>query len=313
MEDLPLPIRKFLQSPERDAVSLRLTQKYGLHADDAGTFERAYIYMLLGVFTPDEFVQELRENGLNENTIRGLATDVNEQVFKKLRQEERKEGPMPGAYHSTASVPQVPPMQIGERPAVPENLPGQDELPQWAAPAPKPEAIQYSAPPQPPAPPVVFHTPPQPIPPPPAQQPAPQTPVQSTPIYSNAPQLASAPTAGLPYARTMAGDMERAIRGEKSPVAPVSPPRMAGPVMQRTPMPVPESPANPPLAASMPHAPSPQPPHQAEQHPPAPPIPASWQRPSTAPVRRMPINRLAASDTPITKEYGNDPYREPVE
>lgn len=284
MEDLPLPIRKFLQSPERDAVSLRLTQKHGLHADDAGAFERAYIYMLLGVFTPDEFVQELRESGLGEATIRELAADVNEQVFKKLRQEEREEGPVPAIYRSAPSAPQVPPMQIGERPAVPENLPGQDELPQWAAPAPKPEAIQYSAPPQPPAPPVVFHTPPQPIPPPPAQQPAPQTPVQSTPIYSSAPQQQSwAPAAGLPYARTMAGDMERAMRGEKSPVAP------------------------------MPSAPSSQPPHQVEQHPPASPIPAVWQRPSTAPIHRTPINRLSSPDAPITKEYGNDPYREPVE
>lgn len=283
MEDLPLPIRKFLQSPERDAVSLRLTQKYGLHADDAGTFERAYIYMLLGVFTPDEFVQELRENGLEGNTIRGLADDVNEQVFKKLRQEEREEGPVPVTYRSAAPVPQVPPMQIGERPAVPENLPGQDELPQWAAPAPKPDAVQRSAPPQPSSPSVVSHTQPQPISPPPAQQLAPQIPVQSAPIYSNAPQQASAPAAGLPYARTMARDMEFAARGEKSPVAP------------------------------MPRPPSSQLPHQVEQHPPASSIQVAWQRPSTAPVHRTPINRLTSPDAPITKEYGNDPYREPVE
>lgn len=96
IEDLPTPLQKFLRGPERDAVSLRLTQKYQLHADQGGAFERAYLYLLLGVNTPDEFVQDMREAGIEEDKIKSLTADINEQVFKKLQQEERKEAsPVP--------------------------------------------------------------------------------------------------------------------------------------------------------------------------------------------------------------------------
>jgi len=169
MTELPEPIQRFLQSPERDAVSLRLTQKHGLHADVAATFERAYLYMLLGVYTPDEFVHELRKGGVDDTTIRGLATDVNEQVFKRLREQEKQSSDRAErvpTYRTQPRVAQVPPMRVGEdepaamqatepeqkpltesvpaEPSVPtppqveitppSNLPGQNERPQWAPP-----------------------------------------------------------------------------------------------------------------------------------------------------------------------------------
>jgi hypothetical protein len=46
MEDLPVPVQNFLRGPERDAVSSELSTKYNLHADQAGVFERSFIYML---------------------------------------------------------------------------------------------------------------------------------------------------------------------------------------------------------------------------------------------------------------------------
>jgi hypothetical protein len=91
IEDLPDPIKRFVQSSERDTISLKLSQKYNLHVDEAGTFDQAYIFMLLGIYTPDEFVTELRNANLNSDTIRGLTNDVNDMVFKKLREEEQSE------------------------------------------------------------------------------------------------------------------------------------------------------------------------------------------------------------------------------
>lgn len=276
IEDLPLPIRNFLRSSERDATSLRLTKKYGLHADDAGTFERAYIYMLLGVFTPDEFVQELRESGLDEATIRGLATDVNDQVFKKLRAEERGIEPAPATYRSAPPMPQVAPMQVGKVSA-PTNLPGQNTTPpQWTTPEPQKSAF-IAIPTLAPA---TTPTPTPGIPPQPASAASSDNSV-TPPIYNQQPE----PAPEYPHARTMAGDMELASQEQKVAVPTPAPPTIPPPVVPQ-PEPVREQPAPPP---------------------------PTWQPPPTAPVRPTPIDRPNASGVPITKEYGNDPYREPIE
>lgn len=119
MGDLPAPLQRFLRSPERDAVSLRISQKYQLHADQAGVFEQAYLYLLIGVNSPDEFVQDLKKAGIAEDTIRGLAADINEQVFKKLQQEER------GAVSTPAPVTPV----VVPAPAVPVMPPAEKDSP----------------------------------------------------------------------------------------------------------------------------------------------------------------------------------------
>jgi hypothetical protein len=100
--DLPLPIRRFLRSPERDAIALTLARKYQLHTDQAGVFESAYLLMLLGVYAPDDFVSELKETGINESAIRGLTADINELVFKPLQNEERIE---PAINYQASSEP----------------------------------------------------------------------------------------------------------------------------------------------------------------------------------------------------------------
>ena len=261
MEELPLPIQNFLRGPERDRISLELTQRYGLHADTAATFERAYIFMLLGVFTPDEFVEELRGGGIDEATIKNLAADVNELVFKRLREEERQgtTAPRPSA------PPAAPVMQIGERPVPPP-----------------PVAPPVAAPP-PPA--VVTPPPPEPVP---MAQMVPPPPAP-TPIYS-----APAPVAADPrlYMRTMATDMQMAQGVPPTPAPSFQP---APPPVAYAPQPVYQA---PPPAPTPPVAP-----------PPPPPAP---QFVATAPVRLTPVDR--GHDTaPIRKEFGTDPYREPIE
>lgn len=113
MQDLPQPVQKFLSGPERDKVILSLSQKYGLHADQSGEFEHAFIFMLLGIATPEEFVQSLTDAGLPKETIAGLASDVNTQVFIPLRDAERKE----------SSVPRVAPRPAPATPAASQPAP----------------------------------------------------------------------------------------------------------------------------------------------------------------------------------------------
>lgn len=269
LQDLPTPVQRFLTSPERNAVSLALSQKYQLHSDTAGAFDRSYVYMLLGIYTPEEFVSELRKAGLPETTIRGLSADVNELVFKKLREEERTGTVSP----KIATPPQVPVMEIVSRQEVPANLPGQDIRPQV------------------PVPPAPAYVPPAPVPsaapvPPPVPAPTPATP--SVPV----PHIA---------ARTMASDVELITRGYQAvasgqPLAPAP----AQPAYAPAPVLPPQPPAIPVYAV-------PVQPIAA----PAPPVPA-YPAPVMASVHRTPVDRTHERD-PITKEYGTDPYREPID
>lgn len=234
MEELPAPVQEFLKGPERDAVSLRISQKYGLHADTAGVFERAYLFMLLGVYTPEEFAQELRDAGVDETTVRGIATDVNEQVFKKLRAEEEQ---------GTA-----PPSQAERAPAVP--------------------LMSVEAPPSPA---------------PSFQIPKPETPgINLLEQHAPVSQASSVviPVAPAPVAsRTMAADMEMAAHGlQGNAVSPARSFQTASVPITR--MPEPSAPVMTPGPSSAPTTP---------------PIP----QPSPPPV-------------PIAKEYGADPYREPL-
>lgn len=153
--DLPVPIRAFLHSPERDATSLRLSQKYGLHADQAGAFEQAYIYMLLGINTPEDFVQDLRRAGIPQETVRGLTNDINEQVFKRLQQQELAiaDAPKP-AYRTTPDRPAVPVPQVTPtaQPTLAQNP--APEVPPYNLVRPDvlvPASVQHSAVPLPPA------------------------------------------------------------------------------------------------------------------------------------------------------------------
>lgn len=268
MRELPVPVQEFLQSPERNAISSQLAQKYRLHADTAGLFERAYIFMLLGISSPDQFVQELRNAGIDDTTVRGLASDVNELVFKKLREVERKEIPS-----VIPPAPQIPVMQVGERSEIPSNLPGQ--IPP-AAPVTQPQVFPQAQPQTP------TYPPPMPAQPQYAPQfvyavPMPQQIYhQNPPIYSYIPAPQTVPQEYHQATRTMASDMELA-----SHPAPAQ-----APVYQA-----------PPASAPLPME-SPQPP--------------AYPPPSLASVGLTPIDRTH-TNAPITKEFGSDPYREPIE
>lgn len=351
MEDLPPPVQRFLKSRERDEVSLRLSRKYKLHADDAGSFERAYIFMLLGVFTPQEFMQELRESGLDDTTVRGLATDVNEQVFKKLRTQERDQSAISLGYRNDPIAPVVSVMQTAHPRMQTDTSYGSAITTTSAPQAPTPAAYA----------PIYMS--------PPAQattrkDPAAPVPVPSPSIPLPAPQIpAPVPATTHPHARTMASDMELAAHGFAGvqPAGPTSPFRAAptpisasypsamasttavfAPSPTITPAFATTAPAAAPIppVASIPSvlsAPAAQPPAaSAFMAPPAtvqqassssqpytvpqpfvpasptPSIPSMTAPPVTAPIRLTPIDRSHDGE-PIRKEFGSDPYREPIE
>ncbi|MDP2815080.1 MAG: hypothetical protein Q8O19_00190 [Rectinemataceae bacterium] len=120
MDGLPLQVRDFIASEARVKISQELAQKYHLHVDQAGEFERAYLFMLLGIATPEEFVSSLAKTGLSQDVINGLAADVNTQVFIPLREKERQATQTPPLATKPAPL---PPPALDYQPAVP-TLPG---------------------------------------------------------------------------------------------------------------------------------------------------------------------------------------------
>lgn len=258
---LPLPVRNFVQSQERTDIALALSQKYQLHADQAGAFERSFLYMLLGVSDPKEFVADLREAGISEEAVAGLASDLNEQVFKRLRREEEQ----------AAAAPAPPP-----------------------PPVPTPQPVVAPAPP--------------PAPEPPAPQPVRtmgadmaqvqagyQMPYPQQPMYPPVQQVQYVPFGYAPIPMQQPGGYWVPV---VLPQQPMYPQQMQQPVPPPPP-PTPPTPAPAPVAPPPPPPPAPQPEVQRVAPPPPPNLPVM----EAAPVE---------NNDPLKKEYGVDPYREPL-
>lgn len=199
--NLPEPVRNFVVSSERDRVSLSLTQKYQLHADQAGEFDRAYIQMLLGVVSPEEFANALRRTGIPETSVAGLTNDINEMVFKPLRQKEREMSerkpeprPVPPPPPKREVVPLPPPAPPApepvQQPVYTPPMQGAQQQTYWVpvsiTAVPQPYITtqpppQYQAPQPPPAPPP---PPPAPEPPPPPKR---EEVVPPPPVWEPAP------------------------------------------------------------------------------------------------------------------------------
>jgi hypothetical protein len=310
---LPGPIQDFLTGPERDAVTIRISNAHNLHADQAGAFQKAFIFMLMGISSPEEFVSELIEAGIPELTVRALANDVNEMVFKPLREKERKvntettdtvdsrppKSITPPATYTAHIAPaeKMPAPYAGARPQplTPFNLPGTDAHPDdlFRTSTRTVASVQAANPvPQPSSPPVnKVSAPPQPIVPPQAPQPTPaQMPVEKvfTPVQPA--QTTREESLGGTL-RTMATDM-LAVNEHREP----EPVQYKGTVF--TPPILMEK-----IPEMVPVAPKPQSPL-----PPAPQI--TNAPPAIRPVVRPTVTSSPSSD--LIKEYSSDPYREPV-
>ena len=270
LRGLPQPIQDFLTGPERDVVTARITQRYNLHADQAGRFQKAFLFMLMGIFSPEQFAKDLADVGVSPETVRALANDVNEEVFKPLRAKEEAGSQIPAipiepaeavplpvrspqapAPHSPYSGEATPRQNIPVAPVIPPPTytplaiitpPTAPVIPAYVAPAPV--------------------VPVQPQPQPPAQSPTPQHPSNE---YGGATM------------RTMATDM-LAVREHKEPE------------------PVPYTSLNVPL-----------PPQHVTRVSPAPATVAQPRGPfGVSPATPLP----GQAPQPLIKEYAVDPYRE---
>lgn len=247
VSELPAPIREFIKSPERDEIAMRLSQKYSLHVDQAGVFQLAYLHMLIGVVSPEEFSKNLADAGIPADTVSNLIHDVNEEVFKPLRAKERgvsSPSPSfpappspakpnvidatPGTPVPAPSAPQIPPPYAGARPQplTPFNLPGTGAKPldlfrsQTRAVAPEPIAEPVAPVQIPPVSPYLVPptTPPSFVPQKPESLPP-------APVTTSLPPIAKAPEVlSIPQAPSIS-----LIQPEKPPipVAPVALPTLA--------------------------------------------------------------------------------------
>jgi len=136
MERLPLPVQNFLKGEQRNKVIYEISQKYRLHTDQAGDFERATLFMLLGIYSPEEFLTNLKTAGIPEQVAQGLTREVNEKIFIPLREEERAltdteltstpEEVTPPTYTAPAAT--TPPQTDRGVPLMPTT---QEQMPAW--------------------------------------------------------------------------------------------------------------------------------------------------------------------------------------
>jgi|CXWL01.1.fsa_nt_gi hypothetical protein len=295
----PYAVRNFVMGVELEEFVASAGSKYQLHVDTLGKFSDVVTALLLGVITPAQLPKELSELGISSANISGLTQDLNEKVFKPLREQMQNEGEQETETSvavlektpllkeqvsaTTSSQIKTPAAQPVARPSIQTSRPAIQHPPRpTSAPVtarqPRPQAPQPAMRPQTP-PPVrpAVSVPPQSKPTPPVFAPFPKAvppPPQPAPI-APAPRTAEEIASSQPAIRTMMRDADQA---QHPAVAP-----------QPTVVTEPKSIPTPPRIA-------------------------------TAPVTTPSFDKTPASPTPnaqelndTLKKYGVDPYREPVE
>lgn len=143
---LPLPIQKFIRARKVSAMALTLMERYALHVDQGAILERELIHLLLGLQDPNEFATELyAQLPISKQTIKDIMTDINDEVFVPLREEERKTGMgnMPPPIKAAEVVRSAPPPMAVPAPVISTNAP---LPPKMIMPRPAPSAGTRGAP-----------------------------------------------------------------------------------------------------------------------------------------------------------------------
>lgn len=303
--EAPRPVRSFIVDGKLDMAVADIVRIRQLHVDAAGILEKCASQMLVGVMNPAQVLGELVLAGVDAETAKKILEDLNQQIFIPVRDKVRHftetgedliSPPDVDEEDAPAATPVVSPQATPIPPQPPQAAP------QPVAPTPTPEEpAQYAYPKAaavapPPVEPPIYQGPPPAIPQA-TYQPAPievsHPPVQ-VPVHpaSHAPEpLSSAPPYGEhPSMRTMATDMREAqthpeatpLYTEQVPRAPVAAPQTFAPV--------PTAPALPLETAPIAETPTPVTPPTQRIVPPPPNLPGA----------------------PLLKQYGSDPYREPL-
>lgn len=89
---LPSVIRAYLSEEKYTPVVKELMATHGLRLDQGGVLEREVMLLLMGVESPEEFVQALIDEAkIQEDVVGEIVEDINTKIFVPLREEERKE------------------------------------------------------------------------------------------------------------------------------------------------------------------------------------------------------------------------------
>lgn len=273
----PPPIRAFVLNELPETVN-RLMGRHGIHVDQAGVLEAELLLMLVGQSRPTEFVKALEDAGIDKEKVRAIANDVNREVFVRLRQEERKQA---------AQVPSRASSPITQVATAEKSLAAttSSDRPREAKTVPPPPNLPGQIPAPPPT--------PRPAPPPPPRievpTPPPAPAVQPEPAPAPKPPVQDQNTRII---HTMARDMQ-ALKSGEDPFRVAHP---APPAWAAAPQSAPVAPPPPPVA----------PVAKPEPVPPQAPVPPAPQAPPPAPATNEPLRAHL-------KQYGVDPYREPIE
>lgn len=171
--NLPVPVRAYLASTKLYDLTQDLGKTYSIHVDTLGVIAQSITSMLLGLESPLQFQTELAGLGVQDTVADSIIQEINEKVFKALREEIRNAPREEALQEEPASVP-IPTHKTPE-PVI--NVP-QPIVAPIAPPAPKPA----------PPPPAVFAAPhietPSPVAEPLIQKPAtaPSTPTPAAPV-----------------------------------------------------------------------------------------------------------------------------------
>lgn len=116
---MPPVVRAYLTSGRCSAVARDLMIQYGLHIDQGGIFERELMLLIMGIESPEAFLDALEhEAGIPDDVARNLTADINRDVFIPMRDEMRRSDSVPNAPAAPPPQPrvQVPPPSYGASP-----------------------------------------------------------------------------------------------------------------------------------------------------------------------------------------------------
>lgn len=294
----PVQIQAFLDD-ERLAdfmIHLQMTKK--MQVDVAGEVSNRILLTLLGVLSPNELPAELKAAGVPDEQVDEVLKAANDAIFLPLREEMRNapQTPAPQQIPTQApSSPQAPLVSVPTPIAMPQApvlQPVQPAAPAYAPPTPQPVAPIY-------------------------------TPLAQPPMASE-PYIPPAPPVAMPVARTMAHDVE-AMKDGHQPTAwappvpaqnppaafsvPTSFPQPQAPAAYQAPQVAPSAPVFTPMPNPV-AAPAPQPPRPAYVPPPINALRTEPVAPKQPAADTLP-QRKEITDT--LKQYGIDPYHEPLD
>jgi hypothetical protein len=323
----PPAVQDAVMSEQTALFAEKLRTEYDLHIDVAATISSLLGHLLLGLTSPAEFLEELKEKSVDPATATRIMNDINQQIFIPLRDTMRA-GESGGAKAAAAPVkaPEAQPVPLTAKPppkpapagmivhpplpSAPlpgSTLPGtvtiKPGLPTMSTPA-ADKVLNQLAPVAPPAPAVTPARPAMPL-----SRAAPEPPANLPGVIQPKPITPMAATLPAPHPITFALPK---VPASPPPVAVVPAPapkpltdalRAAGVALLKDHEEVPATPkppvVAPPMASFKPVAPPPAPAPVAPK-PAAPP-------PATSP------SAVPSASTPPTKSYAVDPYREPIE